>query len=391
MTDNRRRIVILGSTGSIGRQALDIVDRHPERFRVVGLTAHANYQLLIRQVKKYRPEMAGLTGKTILPPSDAAFCQWHFGEEALDAASAQLPCDDVLVCVVGMIGLGSVLKARQTGKRVLLANKEALVAGGQLVRELCPHDPQRPVLLPVDSEHSAIYQCLMAAQGNPFDRIILTASGGPFRTWPKARIDDARLEEALNHPTWRMGEKITIDSASMFNKALEIIEAKWLFDAAPRQIQILIHPQSIVHSMVGFQDGAVLAQMGLPDMRVPIAYAMAYPERIETGTAPRYLDQLADLAFQKPDFERFPALRLAYEALEAGGAACCILNAANEAAVNGYLHHAIRFGQIARVVEETLSAMGPCPANTLSQVLEADRKAREVSASIMEQFSREGK
>ncbi len=384
-----RDIVILGSTGSIGRQALDIVDMHPGRFRVTGLTAHSNDLLFVEQVKKYRPLMAGLTGKSISPPSGTDFCQWHFGPSALEVASSQVPCDDVLVAVVGMIGLGSVLNARKTGKRVLLANKEALVAGGQLVKDLCPDDPQNPALLPVDSEHSAIYQCLMGAKGKCFRRIILTASGGPFMAWSADRIAHATLDEALSHPTWRMGEKITIDSASMFNKALEIIEAKWLFDATPGQIQVLVHPSSIVHSMVEFADGALLAQMGLPDMRVPIAFAMAYPERITTGVRPMAPEDFSNLRFEKPDFERFPALRLAYEALSAGGAACCVLNAANEIAVNGYLHHAIRFGQIARVVEETLAALGPMPADTLEAILDADRRSREKSREIINQISKE--
>ena len=390
MNQTTRDIVILGSTGSIGRQALEIVDRHPERFRVVGLTANSNDQLLIQQVKKYRPLMAGLAGKAIVPPPETAFCQWHFGTEALDIASAQVLCHDVLVAVVGMVGLGSVLGARRTNKRVLLANKEALVAGGQLVMDCCSTDPENPTLLPVDSEHSAVYQCLMASRGNAFDRIILTASGGPFRGWPKARMDKARVEEALRHPTWRMGEKITIDSASLFNKALEIIEAKWLFGARPEQIEVLIHPQSIVHSMVGFKDGAFLAQLGMPDMRVPIAFAMAYPDRIETGSAVMSPDLLAGLQFEKPDAACFPALKLAYQALQAGGAACCILNAANEAAVSGYLHHAIFFGQIAQVVEETMSILGTLPAGSVREVMEADRRAREVSARIIQQLSREG-
>ncbi|MGI6696036.1 MAG: 1-deoxy-D-xylulose-5-phosphate reductoisomerase [Christensenellales bacterium] len=385
-----RDIVILGSTGSIGKQALQIVDLHPERFRVVALTAHRNGKLLAEQVKKYRPLMAGLSGGSFTPPSEAAFCEWHFGDNALDVASSQVPCDDVLVSVVGMIGLGSVLNARKSGKRVLLANKEALVAGGQLVMDVCRLDDENPSLIPVDSEHSAIFQCLLGAKGNLYDRLILTASGGPFRTWSKEQMDYAGLEEALSHPTWKMGEKITIDSASMFNKALEIIEAKWLFDAKPNQIDVLVHPKSIIHSMVVFQDGAVMAQMGMPDMRVPIAFAMAYPERINTKTPPMNLYEMAGLHFERPDLNQFPALRLAYEALEAGGAACCVLNAANETAVNGYLHHAIRFGQIAEVVEETLMRIGTLPADSLEAVLEADRQARAVSADLINELSREG-
>ena len=389
MNKKRRDIVILGSTGSIGRQALQIVDQHPERFRVVGLTAHSNAPLLIEQVKKYQPLMAGLSGSWIKPPGDTSFSDWHFGEEALQVASFSVPCDDVLVAVVGMVGLASVLNARKTGKRVLLANKEALVAGGQLVMDACPTDSVNPSLIPVDSEHSAIYQCLMAARGNPFERLILTASGGPFRTWPAKKMYHAALEEALAHPTWRMGQKISIDSATMFNKALEIIEARWLFDARHEQIEVLIHPQSIIHSMVGFADGSVLAQMGMPDMRVPIAYAMAYPDRISTGAVPMALETMSGLHFEKPDLNRFPALRLAYEALKAGGAASCVLNAANETAVNGYLHHAIYFGQIVEVVEETLSTAGPLPADSLEEVLGADALAREISARLISQLSRE--
>lgn len=389
MKNQTRDIVILGSTGSIGKQALKIVDMHPDRFRVVGLTAHSNVELLTEQVNKYRPLMAGLSGSTIRVPTDTAFCDWYFGDDALHIASQQVPCDDVLVSVVGMIGLGSVLNARRTGKRVLLANKEALVAGGKLVMDACPEDADDPTLIPVDSEHSAIYQCLLSSRGNPYERIILTASGGPFRTWTKKRMDMATLQEALSHPTWKMGEKITIDSATMFNKALEIIEAKWLFDAKPDQIDVLVHPQSIIHSMVQFRDGAVMAQMGMPDMKVPIAFAMAYPERIDTNTTPMALDKTGGLHFEKPDQVRFPALRLAYEALEAGGAACCVLNAANETAVNGYLHHSIRFGQIAEVVEETLARIGTLPADSLEAVLEADRQAREVCAQLINQLSRE--
>lgn len=371
-----RSIAIIGSTGSIGTQALQVVDLMPDRFCVSALTAHSNSALLFRQVRKYRPKFAGLSGGEVEVPPDLRFCEWAFGGKALEMASGGVPCEDVLVSVVGMVGLRCVLAARNSGKRVLLANKEALVAGGALVMDLCPPDEANPGLIPVDSEHSAVYQCLLAARGNPYRSIILTASGGPFRTWTKEAIRNATLENALRHPTWTMGRKITVDSATMFNKALEIIEAKWLFHAAPEQIEVLVHPESIVHSMVVYADGAVLAQLGMPDMRAPIAYAMNYPHRLENGTPALHLGQMGTLHFEQPDTVRFPAIPLAYQALRAGGSACCVLNAANETAANAFLTGKARFRQIAPIVEETLNRVGTGTAGTLEIVLEADRMAR---------------
>jgi len=241
------------------------------------------------------------------------------------------------------------------------------------------------MLLPVDSEHSAIFQCLQSAAGNPFYRILLTCSGGPFRTWSKQEIDSATAKEALKHPTWSMGAKITVDSATLFNKALEMIEAHYLFDASVEQIQVVIHPQSVVHSAVEFLDGAVIAQLGAPDMRLPILYAMAYPRRLPTGGAPMDLFGMRELTFERPDAERFPSLRLAAECIRAGGAACCVLNAANEEAVGRLLQGRLTVGQLYRVVEQTLQAVGSLPAGTLPQVLAADRRAREVARQIMDQ------
>jgi 1-deoxy-D-xylulose-5-phosphate reductoisomerase len=312
--------------------------------------------------------------------------RWVFGDEALTAAAALPEADSVLVSVVGMCGLGSVLTALAHKKRVLLANKEALVAGGSLVMRAAAQAGDN-MLLPVDSEHSAIFQCLQGAAGNPARRIWLTCSGGPFRTWQKPEIDMATREQALRHPTWAMGRKITVDSATLFNKALEMIEARHLFHVEPEQIQVLIHPQSVVHSAVEYIDGAVLAQMGTPDMRLPILYAMGYPDRLSTGGAP--LDPLAlrELTFEPPDPERFPSLRLAGEALAAGGAACCVLNAANEVAVQRFLsgegERRIPVGRIFTVVEETLERAGRLPADTLEQVLEADRRAREIAEALL--------
>ena len=290
-------MAVLGSTGSIGTQALELVRLHPERFRVSALTAHRNKELLFRQVREFRPDMAGLTEPIPLTdiPEDLRFCHWVMGEEALRAAAAEVPSDMVLVSVVGIAGLQSVMDALAAGRQVLLANKEALVTGGHLVMEAA-RKAGKP-LLPVDSEHSAIFQCLQGAAPNRPVRLLLTASGGPFRTWDKARMDAATPAQALKHPNWSMGAKITIDSASMFNKALEIMEARWLFDMPPEKIQVVVHPQSIVHSAVEFADGAVLAQLGVPDMRVPIQYAMAYPERLTTGSRPLDLFALGQLTF----------------------------------------------------------------------------------------------
>jgi 1-deoxy-D-xylulose-5-phosphate reductoisomerase len=379
---HKRSIAILGSTGSIGKQALEIAARYPERFDVAALTAHSQTELLFEQVRAFHPRLAGFSGGEIQIPDDLRFCEWIFGPAALETAASQTPCDDVLVCVVGMVGLGSVLAARKAKKRVLLANKEALVTGGQLVMDVCCQDNANPTLIPVDSEHSAIYQCLLASNGNPYERILLTASGGPFRTFSRDQMKAVRVEDALKHPNWQMGKKITIDSATMFNKALEMIEAKWLFGSQPEQIEVLVHSQSIIHSMIAFRDGAVLAQLGLPDMRSPIAFAMAYPERIVNGTRALRLDQLGTLTFEPPDDVRFPALRLAREAMYSGGAACCLLNAANEVAVDAFLAKKIRFTDIAAIVEECLQRIGSLRADSLEAVLDADRLARQ-AASIL--------
>ena len=376
-------MAVLGSTGSIGTQALELVRLHPERFRVSALTAHRNKELLFRQVREFRPDMAGLTEPIPLTdiPEDLRFCHWVMGEEALRAAAAEVPSDMVLVSVVGIAGLQSVMDALTAGRQVLLANKEALVTGGHLVMEAA-RKAGKP-LLPVDSEHSAIFQCLQGAAPNRPVRLLLTASGGPFRTWDKARMDAATPAQALKHPNWSMGAKITIDSASMFNKALEIMEARWLFDMPPEKIQVVVHPQSIVHSAVEFADGAVLAQLGVPDMRVPIQYAMAYPDRLTTGSRPLDLFALGQLTFEPGDPVRFPALRLAGECLNAGGAACTILNGANEAAVAAFLREEIPFGGITRLVEGTLNRLGHLPAETLDDIFDADAQARRTVAELL--------
>ena len=376
-----RKIAILGSTGSIGTQALDLCRRHPDRYQVTALTARGSKEKLFEQVREFRPETAGLT-EGFDPaeiPEDLRFCRFLSGKEALHAAAAETDADMVLVSIVGIAGLQGVMDALKAGKQVLLANKEALVTGGHLVTDLA-RKAGKP-LLPVDSEHSAIFQCLQADGTNKPVKILLTASGGPFRTWDKERIRKATKAEALKHPNWNMGAKITVDSASMFNKGLEIMEARWLFDMPEDKIEVVVHPQSIVHSAVVYQDGAVLAQLGEPDMRVPIGYAMAYPERIETGVSAPDLFKLGSLTFEKPDEDKFPALRLARECLRAGGAACTVFNGANEEAVAAFLREEIPFGEIAVRVERALEKLAGLPANCIEDIWEADRLARAVSNS----------
>ncbi len=381
---DRKRVAILGSTGSIGTQALQVISRHPDKFDVVALTAHGNAETLFAQVRAFRPRFAALSAGEVPIPTDLRFCQWRFGPGALEEAARDVPADDVLVSVVGMAGLPAVLAARESGKRVLLANKEALVAGGRLVMDMCPRDSENPTLIPVDSEHSAIFQCLQAAR-TPYSRITLTASGGPFRTWNAESLKHATAHDALRHPTWNMGRKVTVDSATMFNKSLEIIEAKWLFGAEPRQIDVVIHPESIVHSLVHFKDGAALAQLGVPDMRAPISYALGFPQRIESGAGNLRLGALGTLRFEEPDSVRFPALRLAYETLEVGGTACCMINAANEVAAEEFIRGSLTYPRVAQIVEETLARVPVTSADSLGSVLAADANARAMARRLIKE------
>ena len=377
-----RRIAILGSTGSIGTQALDVAARHSDRFQVTALVAHSSSEKLFEQVRAFRPELATLTIEPESIPEDVKnACQWMFGENVLLDVVRACEADDVLESVVGVVGLAAVMEALACGKRVLLANKEPLVAGGELVTEAARRAGHP--LLPVDSEHSAIFQCLQGAGGNRPERLILTASGGPFRTWKKEDIACATKEQALRHPNWSMGRKITIDSASMMNKALEVIEARWLFDMPAERIDVLIHPQSVIHSMVEYADGAVMAQLGTPDMRLPILYAMSWPERLPTGGKRLDFAAMNALTFEQPDLERFPGLGLAYRALEAGGTMSAILNGANEIAVDAFLHDRIRFGQIAELVEETMLSVPVTASPTLEQVFESDRAARAKAQALL--------
>lgn len=379
-----RRIAILGSTGSIGTQSLDVIRRHPESFCAAALAARSSAAALAAQVREFSPAAAAL----VCPPEGFAGennCEWSFGEEALLDICAREDVDAVLVAVVGIAGLPAVLRAIECGKTVLLANKEALVTGGALVMEAAR---RRGVsLLPVDSEHSAIFQCIQGRPNAHPRRIVLTASGGPFRTWSREQIERATVEQALRHPNWSMGRKITIDSASMVNKALEVIEARWLFDMAPEDIEVVVHPQSVVHSGVEFSDGALLCQMGLPDMRVPIAYAMSYPDRMGDVGERLDLTRAGALTFEAPDFARFPALKLAWEVLREGGDAPVRLNGANEVAVDLVLRGELPFFRIADLLAETLSREGARPVREVADVLDADRRAREAARTLARRWT----
>ena len=380
----QKKIAILGATGSIGSQALDLVRRHPERFAAVCLTANSSSEKLFALVREFRPAVAGLASGPVEIPEDLRFCEWFFGADcsvrALEAAGA----DAALCAITGIAGLDAVWTALDVCQQVLLANKEALVTGGDLVTEKA-RALNKP-LLPVDSEHSAIFQCLQGASGNPVRRLILTASGGALRDWPKEKIDTARVEDVLRHPTWQMGRKITVDCATMVNKGLEVIEAHHLFAMPAEQIDVVVHPQSVIHSMVEFRDGAVLAQLGCPDMRGPIGYAMAYPERLEYDAKRLNFAQIASLQFMEPDLQRFPALGYAIEALKAGGAMPIVFNGANEAAVDAFLRGRIAFGRIAEILRDALDRVPQRPIRRIADVYQVDGEARACADEIIRRF-----
>ena len=376
-----RTLAILGATGSIGRQALDIARRVPDQFRVTLLTAHSRAEALFELVRKFRPAVAALTAEPDTLPEDVRFCQWYFGEDAVRQAVLAAKADDVLSAVVGVAGLPAAMAALDVSGRLLLANKESLVTGGALVmgKAAALHKP----IVPVDSEHSAIFQCLQAQGGNPVSRLILTASGGPFRTLEKRDIERATRAQALGHPTWKMGAKITVDCAGMMNKGFEVIEAHHLFSMPMEKIDVIVHPQSVIHSMIEFEDGAVLAQLGAPDMRVPIGYAMGYPSRIPFGGERLDFARIASLTFEAPDMERFPCLRMAIDAQKAGGVMPVALNGANEEAVAAFLDERIPFGGIARTVETVLERTENASVREIGDVYEADRRARFMARDVL--------
>ena len=382
-------LAVLGATGSVGSSTLDVVARHPERYRVFALSANSGIEPLLELCLRHKPRYAVLSG---VGPDDAlrrrfgaAGSELLFGAAALERIAADPECDAVMAAIVGAAGLPSSLAAAGTGKRVLLANKEALVMAGPLFMRASQRAGAQ--LLPIDSEHNAVFQCLA---GNPLKavrRIVLTASGGPFRRLPVDQLGSVTPDQACAHPNWVMGRKISVDSATMMNKGLEVIEARWLFDVAPECIEVVIHPQSIVHSLVEYVDGSVIAQLSNPDMRVPIAHALGFPERIESGAAPLDLERIGQLSFERPDHARFPCLQLAYSALRAGGTAPAVLNAANEAAVEAFLGGRLSFTAIPCVIEEALAAVPAVPAGDLGAVLAADADARRAARRRIEKLA----
>lgn len=387
-----QNVAIFGATGTIGTHTLDVIARHPDRFRAFALTAHSSVDAMLRQCLDFNPEYA------VMLEADAAesleqklhhagsSTQVLCGMTALEDVACHPQVDAVMAAIVGAAGLRPAMAAARAGKRVLLANKETLVMSGSLfmqaVAEGCA------TLLPIDSEHNAIFQvmpakgCEKLADGG-VKRILLTASGGPFRTRTKAELLTVSPEQALNHPNWVMGPKITIDSATLMNKGLEVIEARWLFNASPDQIEVVVHPQSVIHSMVEYVDGSVLAQLGNPDMRTPIAYALGYPDRLDSGVSALDLMKIGRLDFEAPDIDKFPCLRLAYEALQRGDTAPAILNAANEVAVSAFLKQKIGFMDIPRMIETVLETVSIEPADTLDNVIAADQAARDAALELL--------
>jgi len=382
-------LVLLGATGSIGANTLDVVARHPDRYRIETLTANGSAERLLQLARQHRARRAVLSGAA----EDSALrrrfrdvgCELLFGARALEQAAAAPECDVVMAAIVGAAGLPATLAAARAGKRLLLANKEALVMSGPLfmraVREA------GAVLLPIDSEHNAVFQCLPhdgeRATLRGVRRIVLTASGGPFRATPLERLAQVTPQEACAHPNWVMGRKISVDSATMMNKGLEVIEAHWLFGLEPERIEVVIHAQSIVHSLVEYVDGSMIAQLSNPDMRVPIAHALGFPERIDSGGRALDLGAIGNLSFERPDDGRFPCLGLAYGALRAGGTAPAVLNAANEVAVEAFLGGRLRYTAIAQVIGDTLDRVACAPAEELGAILEADARARRAAGDCV--------
>ncbi|MDT8310763.1 MAG: 1-deoxy-D-xylulose-5-phosphate reductoisomerase [Methylophaga sp.] len=389
-----KQVTILGSTGSIGVSTLDVLSRHPNDYQVYALAANRSVDVLFDQCCQFVPKVAVMLDKDSASQLKAKLStrqltiEVRSGQQALTEIAASEQTDIVVAAIVGAAGLMPTLAAAKAGKRILLANKEALVMSGALLMQAVTQSGAE--LLPVDSEHNAIWQCLPVGHTQQYQfadkgirRIILTASGGPFRDWDVADLGDVTPAQAVDHPNWSMGQKISVDSATMMNKGLEVIEAHWLFGLSSSQIDVVLHRQSIVHSMVDYADGSVLAQMGNPDMRTPIANCLAWPKRIDSGVAPLDLVKAGRLNFAEADFDRFPCLKLAYQALNAGGTSTAILNAANEVAVAAFLQSQIRFTEIAEIIEQVLNTIESQPVNDLTTVLNADKAARQAAAGLI--------
>ena len=387
-------ITVLGATGSIGVSTLDVIARHPDRYRVFALTAHSRVDELAEQCIRFTPEVAVVGTAEAASQLSARLqsagltTQVDYGEQALCDVSSADACTTVMAAIVGAAGLAPTMAAALAGKKVLLANKEALVISGQLFMDAVAASGS--VLLPIDSEHNAIFQCLPLNYQRQLGhhgirKILLTASGGPFLDRDVSTLDQVTPEQAVAHPNWSMGRKISVDSATMMNKGLEVIEAHWLFGAAPNQIEVVIHPQSVIHSMVSYADGSVLAQLGNPDMRTPIAHALAYPDRIESGVDTVDLTKIAQLNFRPPDYLRFPCLKLAFDALHSGGSAAAVLNATNEVAVEAFLNRQIGFRKIPELIDAVLNRLPVEPVTDLGAVLAMDKSARLLARELMHQ------
>lgn len=374
---DKKKICILGSTGSIGSQALDVIEQHSDMYEAFVLTANNSVEKLINQARKYRPEIVVIANEVHYQTLQNALSDLpikvYAGTEALCQVVEDENVDIVLAAMVGFAGLRPTISAIKAGKMIALANKETLVVAGELINRLAAEN--KVPILPVDSEHSAIFQCL--EPGNRIEKILLTCSGGPFRTYSAEQLAKVTKNDALAHPTWNMGAKITIDSATLMNKGFEVIEAKWLFGARPEQIEVIIHPQSVIHSMVQFEDGAVKAQLGVPDMRLPIQYAFGYPKRLKSEFNRVDFFQMKDLTFERPDTDRFRCLALAYEALKNGGNMPCIVNAANEIANRAFIEDKIAFNNISEIIEDTMNHIPFDNKSELEDFLETDRIARE--------------
>ena len=382
----RKQLAIVGSTGSIGTQTLDVVAEHPDLFEVYTLTANNNVERLIEQAKRFNPDSVVIANEAHYPRLQEALKELPIKVYAGDEAIAQIveaaPIDIVVTAMVGYAGLKPTIRAIEAHKTIALANKETLVVAGDLIKQLALDN--RAPIIPVDSEHSAIFQCLVGELDNPIDKIILTASGGPFRELSAEEMKHVTKNDALKHPKWNMGHKITIDSATLMNKGFEMIEAKWLFDVAPKDIEIAVHPQSIVHSMVQFKDGTVKAQLGVQDMRMPIRYALSYPPRLESPNSKLTLEQYAQLTFERPDMERFPLLRYAFDAVAEGGNMPCIMNAANEIAVAAFLNDAIDYPSIARIVAETMAHVEFIASPGYEEYVHTNQLARDYAARLIQ-------
>jgi 1-deoxy-D-xylulose-5-phosphate reductoisomerase len=385
MNDNRKKrcIAILGSTGSIGTQTLQVVEEHPESFEVYAITANTRVEELIAQARKFMPEAVVIADDSKYPRLKEALADLpikvYGGYEAVCQIVESGPIDIVVTAMVGFSGLRPTINAIKAGKAIALANKETMVVAGELINSLAMK--HRTPILPVDSEHSAIFQCLAGEMQNRVEKLILTASGGPFRTFTKEQLEHVTREQALKHPNWSMGAKITIDSATMMNKGFEVMEAKWLFGVGAEDIEVVIHPQSVIHSMVQFEDGAIKAQLGTPDMRLPIMYALTYPTRLPSTFGRLDWNTLKELTFEKPDTELFPNLKHAYDALATGGNIPCVVNAANEVCVAAFLEERIKFTDMPKLIERAMEKATYVLKPTLDDYLETDREIRAMVKS----------